>query len=99
MAFNRMGYNSFILRLGICNLLVVIYLGWCNVMRWKKTKVEFEGEIDGECLPIKCLCGHGGYWNFFISIYQDDPYVCPECGREYYFKNAITVFVKEPEDI
>ena len=64
---------------------------------WKKTKkVSFQGDIDGELLPIKCECGYGGYWDFAISIYPDDPYSCPKCGREYYFKNAITIFVNNP---
>ena len=64
---------------------------------WKEIKVKFAGGIDEESLPITCVCGYGGYWEFPISVYPDDPYACPKCGREYYFKNDITVFVSEKE--
>lgn len=66
-----------------------------NQRKWKETKVKFAGEIDGESLPITCVCGYGDYWEFPISIYPDDPYTCPKCGREYYFKNDITIFMSE----
>jgi len=63
--------------------------------KWIETEVDYAGDIDAELLPITCLCGHNiGYWEFAISIYPDDPYACPMCGRRYYFKNDITVFVE-----
>lgn len=65
--------------------------------QFKETKVEMSGAID-EILPIKCVCGHGAEsWEFIISIYEEDPYACQECGREYYFTNKIKVFMKEKE--
>ena len=63
--------------------------------KWEESNVALAGEVDGESLPITCICGYGGYWQFFISIYKDTPYSCPKCGRKYYFKNDITVFVAE----
>jgi len=66
-----------------------------NNKKWKEVKVGFAGDIDGDLLPIKCLCGYGGYWDFTISIYQDDPNSCPKCGRKYYFKYSTNVFVLE----
>ncbi len=72
---------------------------WYKIMEkqleWKEVNVNFAGCIDAESLPITCVCGYGDYWEFIISIYKDDPYKCPKCGREYYFKNDITVFVSE----
>ena len=53
---------------------------------WKKVEVGYAGDIDGEILPITCLCGYGGYWEFTISIYPDNPYSCPKCGRNIILK-------------
>jgi hypothetical protein len=56
-------------------------------------EVEFENN-DDECLPItKCACGAKfPAWHFYISIYDDDPTICPVCGRKFYFRNAIQVY-------
>jgi hypothetical protein len=56
-------------------------------------KVDFENN-DDECLPItKCACGvKFSAWSFYISIYEDDPAVCPICGRKFYFRNGIQVY-------
>ena len=65
--------------------------------KWKQVDVAY-GDIDGESLPITCVCGYGKeYWSFPISIYRDDPDECPKCGRRYYFSNSIEIFMKEPE--
>lgn len=71
-------------------------------MSWKKTKwrqdMSCSGDIDGESLPIQCACGYGKeYWGFSIGIYKDRPKACPKCGRQYYFENEITVYVKQPK--
>lgn len=57
------------------------------------SQVEFEIN-DGEILPFtKCICGEEfSPWNFTISIYDDDPDVCPKCGRKYFFQLGIRVF-------
>jgi hypothetical protein len=50
--------------------------------------------IDGESLPIlKCICGKKfDYWYFSISIYRENAYACPECGRRFYFVNEIKIY-------
>ena len=65
--------------------------------KYKKVSVAFQGDIDGEHQPIQCLCGYGGYWDFVISIYPDDSETCPECGRQYYFSNKISVYCKDKD--
>ena len=61
-------------------------------------QVSFDNP-DDECLPItKCVCGakFRAWSEFNISIYSDDPYPCPKCGRKLYFRNSIRVMeVKE----
>ncbi|GAH10675.1 unnamed protein product [marine sediment metagenome] len=56
-------------------------------------KVDFQGN-DDECLPItKCVCGEKFEpWRFMISIYKDDPYACPACGRRLFFSMGIRVY-------
>lgn len=55
-------------------------------------------QVDDECLTIQCICGYGkNPWEFVISIYEDFPEKCPECGRKYYFSNSIRVYVDEKE--
>ena len=60
--------------------------------------VEFENN-DDEVLPItKCLCGTIFHpWKFIISIYPDWAKACPNCGRKFYFENAIRVFQVEDD--
>ena len=59
-------------------------------------KVKF-GNNDDEYLPIeKCVCGaEFGSWSFVINVYKDDPNECPKCGRKYYFRNEIKVYLIE----
>lgn len=56
-------------------------------------KVDFDNN-DDESLPVtKCACGAKfEAWKFIISIYDDDPKVCPVCGRKFYFRNGIQVY-------
>ncbi len=56
-------------------------------------QVVFLGN-DGELLPIiKCVCGKEfPPWNFAISIYEDNPNDCPNCGRKLFFRNRISVY-------
>ena len=56
-------------------------------------QVEF-GWNDDECMPItKCVCGSKfDMWNHIISIYEEDPYKCPECRVGLYFRSAIRVY-------
>ncbi len=65
--------------------------GWLALYKimskFEKAEVKITAGQDDEHLPIQCICGHGKKpWDFFISIYEDHPDKCPECGREYYFK-------------
>lgn len=44
------------------------------------------GETEGEDMPlVRCICGT--QWKAWqgpvLSIYQDDPAECEECGRKY----------------
>ena len=56
---------------------------------------SFSGDIEGELLPIICVCGFGiKPWEFPITIYKKEPTLCPKCGRKYYFKAKITIFVE-----
>jgi len=52
------------------------------------------GESDGESLSItKCVCGEKfEIWDFSISIYDDLPTSCPKCGREFFWRQLVTVF-------
>ena len=61
--------------------------------------VDFQNN-DDECLPItKCVCGTVfAPWQFIISIYEDSPYKCPECGRGLYFRLGIRVFEVTNDD-
>lgn len=49
---------------------------------------------DDECLPLTlCVCGTKfAAWDFFISIYRDRPYACPECGAKLYFRQSIKIY-------
>ena len=57
-------------------------------------QVGIEGLPDEELLSVtRCICGKEfGIWEFFISIYPNDPYRCPACGRAFYFANRIGVY-------
>ena len=53
---------------------------------------------DDEILPLtKCICG--ATWKVwsgpYISIYEDDPYSCPKCGRKFFWSSNIRVFQVE----
>jgi DNA-directed RNA polymerase subunit RPC12/RpoP len=52
------------------------------------------GNNDDECLPVnKCVCGHEfRSWDFIISIYEDDPYMCRFCGAKLFFENGIRIY-------
>jgi DNA-directed RNA polymerase subunit RPC12/RpoP len=56
-------------------------------------KVSFR-EVDGESLNfIQCACGHKFKdWNFCLSIYEEDPATCPNCGRKMFFRIAVCVY-------
>lgn len=49
---------------------------------------------DDEALPLtKCVCGMKFYpWKFVISIYEDNPTPCPNCGRKLFWQPSIRVF-------
>lgn len=65
-------------------------------LKFEQAKINITENPDGECLPIQCICGYGkDPWTFIIGIYCDLPKACPRCGREYYFSQKITVFVKK----
>lgn len=55
--------------------------------------VDFDNP-DDESLPMtKCVCGEKfPVWNWSISIYDDNPTHCPECGRKFFFRQAIRVY-------
>lgn len=58
-------------------------------------QVEF-GWNDEEVLPMKkCICG--AVWPVWggpiLGIEKDYPTKCPSCGRKYYWKTAIRVFL------
>ena len=52
------------------------------------------GEIDDEILVItKCICGKQfSRWVFYISIYPENPYACPACGRKFVFSSKVTIY-------
>lgn len=61
--------------------------------------VEF-GNNDDECLPItKCICckKYPPWDNFIISIYKNDSTKCESCGRKFYFRNTIKVYMTEED--
>lgn len=49
---------------------------------------------DDEVLPIlKCICGKEYKpWIFLISIYPDNPDICENCGRKFFFRPSIKIF-------
>lgn len=57
------------------------------------SKVDFQNN-DDESLPLtQCVCGQKFKpWDFIIHIYEDDPKICPNCGRKLFFRNQIHVF-------
>ena len=57
------------------------------------SQMDFDNP-DDELLPItRCICGKEyGYWEFSISVYQENPYECDECSRKFYFRNSITIY-------
>ena len=52
------------------------------------------GSVDDEFLSIgKCVCGaEFKGWDWTISIYREDAYECPKCGRKFYFQQTVRVF-------
>ena len=68
---------------------------WINITK----EVNFENN-DDESLPItKCKCGHiFEPWHFIISIYDEDPYECPECGCKMFFRNKIKIYEVKDKD-
>lgn len=44
-------------------------------------------DIDGEMAGVnQCECGaRFSHWDYSISIDKSDPFICPKCGRKYYF--------------
>ena len=59
-------------------------------------ETRFE-DNDGESLPItQCACGKKfAPWIFHVSIYKNDPNVCPACNRRIIFSNRITIWELE----
>jgi len=50
---------------------------------------------DDEVMPLTgCLCGaKWPAWSGpYISIYEDTPYACPECGRKFYWQARYTIW-------
>ena len=59
-------------------------------------KVRFDNNDDESLQVTKCICGaQFGSWNFVVHVYEDEPDECPMCGRKFYFKNDIRVFLVE----
>ena len=60
------------------------------------SQVDFHNN-DDECLPItQCVCGEKfPAWSFVISIYEDTPKECPNCGAKLFFRLGIQVFQVE----
>ena len=60
------------------------------------TQVDFQNN-DDECLPLtKCVCGKTFEpWEHILSIYEDSPKECPNCGRKLFFRIGIRVFQVE----
>ncbi len=56
-------------------------------------QVDFRNP-DDELLPVtKCVCGaEFNTWMFNISIYDDQPTKCPQCGRKFVFHQIIRVY-------
>jgi len=57
------------------------------------TKRHRWGDIDGELVWLsQCKCGaEFKPWDFILTIYEDDPRQCPECGRMLYFSVKVTI--------
>ena len=58
------------------------------------TDLVKRGYVDDEHMPIeKCVCGAKFKgWDWTISIYREDAYECPKCGRKFYFQQTVRVF-------
>ena len=65
-------------------------------MRDVTNLVDFTNN-DDECLSItECVCGAKFTpWKFFISIYPDSAYECPNCHRKFYFSFSIRIYEVE----
>ena len=52
------------------------------------------GNPDDECLPLyKCVCGKKFEpWGAIVGVDQDGAWQCDDCGRQLYFRNALTVY-------
>ena len=52
------------------------------------------GPIDDEFLVInRCICGaEFKPWAHVLSIYEDAPTKCPECGRMFYFRASARIY-------
>jgi DNA-directed RNA polymerase subunit RPC12/RpoP len=55
------------------------------------------GEQDGEHMPIyQCLCGQKfNTWDAVLSIYPEDPWICPNCGVKLFFRTDVKVMEVE----
>lgn len=62
-------------------------------------QVEF-GTPDDELLPLtRCVCGQDFHlWDQSLSIYKDDCWQCPQCGRKLYFRNGIKVYMENKDE-
>ena len=56
-------------------------------------KVDFQNP-DDEVLPLtRCICGAAFKpWDEIVSIYRDNPWVCPTCGAKLIFSNSVRVY-------
>ena len=64
-------------------------------------QVGIEGLPDEELLSVtRCICGKEfGVWEFYISIYPDDPYRCPSCGHSFYYTNHVSVYALTEREV
>ena len=62
--------------------------------------VEF-GNSDDEYLPLtQCVCrAKFDLWDETVSIYSDDPWICPKCKAKLYFGSTVTVFEVIPDQL
>jgi NAD-dependent protein deacetylases, SIR2 family len=63
-------------------------------MKTDITDKVYTGSPDGELVPLnKCACGKEfEYWDFILSIYDDNPKECPNCGRKLFASIQVRVF-------
>jgi len=69
-------------------------------MAFKEIEVEHSWP-DAEDMAVSCVCGHGDpdSWDFVISGNRPDLHTkCPKCGRKYYWKMKLNIFMEEPDE-